>query len=279
MPEKKIFVTKMSGEMAEFDEQKLRNSLMRSGAAEKEVETIIDQVNASLFEGMSTRAIYKIAFSLLRKKSRPAASRYKLKKAIFELGPTGFPFEKYIGELMKFQGYKISVGNIIAGNCVNHEVDILAELEDSYFMVECKFHHEQGQFCSVKIPLYIQARFTDIIANWLKQTGDGEKKHRGGLVTNTRFSADALAYGECMGLLMISWDYPANNSLRHNIDKYKLYPVTSLMSITNHEKKSLLEKGIILSKSIIGQEQILTELNISEERISRIIREAKILCE
>lgn len=279
MPDKKIFVTKMSGEMAEFDEQKLRNSLKRSGAAEQEIETILGQVTASLYEGISTRSIYKIAFSLLRKKSHPAASRYKLKKAIFELGPTGFPFEKYIGELMKFQGYKITVGSIVAGNCINHEVDILAELEENYIMMECKFHQEQGQFCTVKIPLYIYARFKDIESNWKKQTGDGEKKHLGGLVTNTRFSADALTYGECMGLLMVSWDYPANNSLRHNIDKYKLYPVTSLMTITNHEKKALLEKGIVLGKSLIGNEQALLDMNIKEERIRRIVNEAKILCE
>lgn len=279
MPDKKIFVTKMSGEMAEFDGQKLRNSLKRSGAAEKEIETILEQVTASLYEGISTRAIYKIAFALLRKKSHPAASRYKLKKAIFELGPTGFPFEKYVGELMKFQGYKTTIGSIVAGNCVNHEVDILAELADSYIMVECKFHHEQGQFCTVKIPLYIYARFKDIETNWKKQTGDGEKKHLGGLVTNTRFSADALTYGECMGLLMISWDYPANNSLRLNIDKYKLYPVTSLMTITNHEKKALLEKGIVLGKTLIGNEQALADMNIKEERILRIVNETKILCE
>jgi hypothetical protein len=278
MFDNKILVTKMSGETALFDEQKLRQSLTRSGAGEEEIATILRQVKSKLYEGIKTREIYKIAFSLLSKKMRPAASRYKLKRAIFELGPTGFPFEKYIGELLRVQGFEIKIGSFMQGHCVKHEIDIIAEKEGEYIMLECKFHHEQGQFCNVKNPLYIHSRFKDIEIVLKQQPSFENKILSGGLVTNTRFSADALQYGTCINMFMLGWDYPNGNGLKHRIDQYRLYPITALMTITNYEKKALLNKGIILCKKLRENEIVLRELNFSETRIAKVISEAGLLC-
>jgi hypothetical protein len=278
MQENKISVTKMSGERALFDEQKLRQSLIGSGAGQAESDAIIQQVRAKLYEGIKTNIIYKIAFSLLSKKQRPAASRYKLKKAIFELGPTGFPFEKYIGELLKSTGYKITVGSFVQGHCVKHEVDIIAEKDDQHIILEFKFHSEQGQICSVKIPLYIHSRFKDIEMVLKEQPAFEKKILSGGLVTNTRFSADALQYGTCMNMFMLSWDYPVNNGLKNRIDKLQLYPITALMTLTNYEKKMLLNKGIILCKDLPQNEALLKDLDFSTIRIAKVMSEALALC-
>jgi hypothetical protein len=278
MQENKISVTKMSGERALFDEQKLRQSLIGSGAGQAESDAIIQQVRAKLYEGIKTKSIYKIAFSLLSKKQRPAASRYKLKKAIFELGPTGFPFEKYIGELLKSTGYKITVGSFVQGHCVKHEVDIIAEKHEQHIILECKFHSEQGQICSVKIPLYIHSRFKDIEMVLTEQPAFEKKILSGGLVTNTRFSADALQYGTCMNMFMLSWDYPVNNGLKNRIDKLRLYPITALMTLTNYEKKLLLNKGIILCKDLPRNETLLKDLDFSAIRIDKVMSEAVALC-
>ncbi len=278
MHRKKIYVTKMSGEQTLFDEKKLRQSLFHSGADKAGVDKIIQHVKSELYDGISTKTIHKIAVSQLQKRSIPAASRYKLKKAIFDMGPTGFPFEQYMGELMKLQGYTITVGSVLQGHCVKHEVDIIAEKDNRYMLLECKFHSMQGQFCNIKNPLYINARFKDIEIELKGQAPFAQKYLSGGLITNTRFSTDALQYGKCMGMFMLSWDYPVNNSLKQMIDKQNLYPVTGLMTLTKYEKNILLNSGIILCKQLPGNESLLKSLNFSELRIGKIINEAHNLC-
>ena len=47
-----------------------------------------------LYPGITTKEIYRRAFSMLRKASAHLAAEYKLKKAFQELGPSGYPFEK-----------------------------------------------------------------------------------------------------------------------------------------------------------------------------------------
>ena len=52
--------------MEAFSEEKLANSLRRSGADEATIEFVLADVKAALFEGMSTKRIYDMAFALLR---------------------------------------------------------------------------------------------------------------------------------------------------------------------------------------------------------------------
>jgi hypothetical protein len=275
MSRKKVYVTKMSGEPALFDEKKLRQSLFQAGADKKGIDKIIRQIKSELYDGISTERIHKMAVSQLQKRSIPAASRYKLKKAIFELGPTGFPFEKYMGELLRLEGYTITIGSVLQGHCIKHEVDIIAEKDNQYILLECKFHSMQGQFCNVKNPLYINARFRDIEVELKQQKRFDQKKLSGGLITNTRFSSDALQYGNCVGMFMLSWDHPVNNGIKQMIDKHNLYPITGLMTLTKYEKNVLLNYGIILCKQLPGKEPLLRSLNFSETRIPKIIKEAR----
>ena len=79
-----VDVVKASGETAAFDPQKLLNSLKRSGAEEQVAGEILDSIQHKLFEGMTTKAIYREAHRLLRKRSRSVAGRYSLKRAIME---------------------------------------------------------------------------------------------------------------------------------------------------------------------------------------------------
>lgn len=273
-----IFITKASGESVPFSESKLQNSLQRSGADKEQIEKISTEVRAKLYPGISTKNIYRIAFGLLKHSSKPVAAKYNLKRAIMELGPSGFPFEKFIGEILSFQGYLIKVGDIVEGQCVNHEIDVIAEKGEHHYMIECKYHNRLGTVCDVKIPLYIQARFKDVESAWLKLPGHGTKFHQGWVVTNTRFTSDAIQYGKCAGLKLIGWDYPNENSLRGQIDSLGLYPITCLTSLSKQEKQVLLEKKTVLCKEICANENILLELGIKFSRIKKIMEEATELC-
>ncbi|ELR69211.1 hypothetical protein C900_05282 [Fulvivirga imtechensis AK7] len=265
----------MSGEKDAFDVFKLKHSLEKSGAGDELVRKIIEEVKSSLYEGISTKKIYKQAFSLLRKNSRPAAARYALKKAIMELGPTGYPFENFIGEILKYQGFLVKVGVIVKGHCVNHEVDVIAEKGTKHFMVECKFHRDQGRHCDVKVPLYIHSRFKDIERQWKKHPDHESKIHQGWIFTNTRFTSDAIQYSSCMGLALVGWDYPRKGSLKERIDIAGLHPVTCLTTLTRHEKQLLLEKNIVLCRQLDSQSQLLSEIGVVKARHSAVIKEVE----
>lgn len=273
------FVTKMSGEKVLFDEKRFRNSLKRSNADPDTIEEVVEKIKTELYDLIPTKEIYRMAFSMLRKKAGSSASRYKLKRAILELGPSGFPFEKYVSELLKFRNYQTSVGEIVKGHCVSHEIDIIADKEDRHLIIECKFHSDQHRFCDVKVPLYIHSRFRDVETELRKKKEFQGKTILGGLVTNTRFSSDALQYGQCMGLFMLSWDHPGEKSLKSIIDRSGLHPVTSLLTITMEEKNQLLSRGIVLCKTLADDPSILRNMNISENRMRKIVEEVKEICE
>ena len=276
--EEHIEVIKSSGEKMKFSLEKLRASLNRSGADKKTVDQIIDKVRDELYQGISTKEIYNRAFALLKKKKSYFASKYKLKKAIYELGPTGFPFENFIATIFKYTGYKTVVGEILQGKCVTHEIDVVANKNGDTTIVECKFHSEEGRNCNVKVPLYIAARFNDVKEHWTSKPKK-IKLNSGWVVTNTRFTEDALQYGKCIGLKLLSWDYPKEDALKNIIDRLGLYPITVSTLLTNREKQFLLSRDVVLCRDLIGDSFYLDHLGISEIRKERILNEINQLCQ
>ncbi|NLR63315.1 ATPase [Chitinophaga varians] len=274
-----ILVTKSDGTIVPFSVEKIRRSLKRSGAANETIEHIINELYKRLYPNISTRTIYKTAYDILKKSSRQVAGRYKLKRAIFELGPSGFPFEQYIAELFRQAGYSAITNRVMTGHCVTHEVDIYAVKDKKFCVIECKYHQLQGTHCDVKIPLYIQSRFKDI--EWhMKETNDSQhQEYQGWLITNTRITPDATQYAACMGLNMLSWDYPADRGLKDVVDKTGLYPITCLSTLSRHEKYMLLEKGIVLCRSLTEKPDHLSGIGITGPRYFTVLTEAQHLCE
>ena len=271
-------VMKASGESEPFDENKLRHSLRKAGADQQITDKIIHSIQRILFEGITTEKIYKEAFKQLRQYSNSSAGRYKLKEALLELGPSGYPFEKFIGELLNRLGYQTDTGVIVDGNCVSHEIDVIAEKDDEHFMIECKFHNRKGHKCNVKIPLYIQSRFKDVERNWRSQPGHEDKQHQGWVVTNTRFTTDALQYGKCAGLKLLSWDYPENNGLKDLISHVHLHPITSLTTLSNQKKKLLLEQNVVFCKQICEDKQVLKSIGLDNHTMNKVFEEAMDIC-
>jgi hypothetical protein len=144
-------------------------------------------------------------------------------------------------------------------------------------MVECKYHHP-GRVCDVKIPLYIQARFKDVEEQWRLIPGHGTKFHQGWLVTNTRFTSDALRYGQCAGLHLMSWDHPVKESLKERIDRSGLYPLTCLSSLTRTEKQQLLDLGVVLCKEICKKPALLSRAGVRPARFDAVLKEGAELC-
>jgi hypothetical protein len=272
MKDTQYLIEKSSGDLAQFSEEKLVKSLLNSGASEEQALLVLNEVKKHLANGYSTRKIFKLAFKLLKKYSRQSASKYKLKEGIMELGPAGFAFEKFIAELMSAQGYRVEVGSFVKGRCVKHEIDVIAKNENQTIYIECKYHNLLHIKCDVKIPLYIRSRYNDIL-----EKNDIEN-FEGWLVTNTKFSEDAFVYGTCAGLTLMSWDEPKGAGLKTIIDQQKLFPITCLTLLTKEEKEILLNKGIVLVKTLHENKKLLAGIIQSSARLIKIEEEITNLC-
>ena len=265
-----IQVKKNTGELQPFDVEKLINSLKRSGASDEIVQTTVDEIISQLYPGIPTRKIYKTAFNILRKKSLLVSSHYKLKEAILELGPTGYPFEILIARLFERAGYKVSNGVLMDGVCIQHEVDVLAKNGKSIEIVECKFHNRNDLKNDVKVPLYINSRYIDIV----QYNSNRDENFKCWLATNTRFTEDAIKYSKCAGISLIGWDYPERNNLKERIGASGLYPITTLNKLTKKEKSLLIDKGIIFCEDILKQKDRVEDI-LHYKSTNAIIKEAR----
>lgn len=277
--EKQYFeITKSSGEKVRFSMAKLEKSLKHSGASDALVEEIVQQVQDELYPGITTREIHNRAFSLLKKKKSVYASKYKLKKAIYELGPSGFPFERFISGILHFSGYETKVGEVVQGTCVPHEIDVMAYKNGTLNIIECKFHGEDGLKCNVKIPLYINSRYKDVKGPLEAKKEKYFEDTLGWVVTNTRFTVDAHDYGKCAGLYLLSWDHPKDDGLKERIDRLRLYPITVSTLLSNREKQFLLNRDVVLCRQLVHDSFYLDHLGVSNGRKQRILNEMKSLC-
>jgi hypothetical protein len=273
-----VEIIKANGDRVPFNTNKLILSLKRAHASEQNIQQIVNKVESKIYEGMTTKAIYQMAFKILKSKSRVSASKYKLKKALMELGPSGFPFEKLVGKLLEHEGFATQVGVIVEGECVQHEIDVIAQKGDNHYMIECKYHNDKNRVCDVKIPLYIHARFLDVEKQWERQEGHEGKLHKGGVYSNTRFTTDAIQYGTCAGLLLTSWNYPIGNGLKDRIDQSGLHPLTALTTLTKAEKNKLLDTGIVLCKEVHENPEVLNKIGLSKARYKKVLEDSKELC-
>jgi ATP cone domain/Restriction endonuclease len=272
-----IYVVKADGTKELFDIDKLERSLKKAGASSKSVQDIIEHIKAHLKKEISTHDLYKHAFELLHKEDKPIALKYSLKRAIMELGPSGFPFEDFVAEIFRHKGYTAETGKIVRGFCVEHEVDVVAWNDEKLIMVEAKFHNELGVKSDLKIALYVKARFDDLRKMTFRY-GKERQLDEGWLVTNTKFTSTAIEYGSCQGgLRMIGWNYPPVGNLHDMILESKLHPLTCLLSLNGREKKYLLDKGVVLCKTILLNQDILLELGFNAPKIQKIIDEIESL--
>lgn len=253
---------------------------MRSGADSEMVERIVDHITTELHNGMRTSAIYKHAYSILKRNKYPVAIRYSLRKAVMELGPSGFPFEKFVAEILRGKGYTARTGVILPGFCVSHEVDVLMEKDNKHIFVECKFHNQQGIKTDVKVALYVHARFLDLQKGHdLKEAGSVPRVHEGWVVTNTKLTGDAIQYANCAGLTIIGWDYPEQGNLQDLILETGVHPLTFLSTLSTHEKIALLEKGIVLCNDLKKDSTHLKAIGISDDQIKKVVNEIDRVCQ
>lgn len=271
-------IVKRDGTVVAFNRSILEQSLARTGASKEVVRDIAKQVERQLRDGDTTSSVYKQAFAFLSERSKHSAMRYSLKQALFKFGPTGFPFEKFIGELFRRKGYVVSTNVHLRGSCVSHEVDVFAARPDGTerTAMEIKFHNDMHTRSDVKSVLYVKSRFDDLLG---KPSSFFRGKATGAVdsclfITNTKFTRNALQYATCAGVPLLGWGYPYNNNLQNWIQEVDVHPVTCLPSISLSIARQLFDQGIVTCQKLLDQSEVVQSLPNADS----IMEEASILC-
>lgn len=291
-----IQVIKQSGEIEPLREEKIKSCVARVGGSYELGEKITKEITKKLPPKITSEELYKRVFERLKKENPLFSIKLNLKKAIFDLGPSGFPFEKYFSELLKFFGYKTEINLFLEGKCVKHEIDILAtksrtradytqtdvdgalinagmsQMVEDKFLIECKFHQRWGTKCEVQTPLYVFSRVLDI-------NDKNNTNYTPWLATNTRLTFDAIDYSECQNIKITSWRYPFCESLEQMIEKSKKYPITILISGNFQIYQKLISQNIVLAEDLLKYEKnyIQRVINLSGRITENLFNEAKML--
>ena len=267
-------IKKSDGELEAFDPAKLEHSLAHAGASSTMRARILAHVVQQLHPGMVTEEIYHHAFQMLREhESAPVAARYSMKRAVFALGPSGFPFESFLAEVFRGHGWSVQTEVTLTGRCAPHEVDVLMEKDGHRVGIEAKFHNDPSGKTDIKDALYVYARYEDL----KKAPMASSRVDEGYLVTNTRFTRNAIRYAQCSNLRLIGWDYPRTRGLLNLIEEAKVHPLTCLTTLSESEKRRFMDKKIVLCKHVQAP-HLLQDFGIKPDRIMKVMEEAKLLC-
>lgn len=266
-------VKKNSGEIVSYNRNKLISSLQNSGATREIAEQIIQEVEAQFYNGISSRQIFRIAFKKLKSYSKAHAARYNLKNGILKLGPAGFYFEKFIARIFELEGYQTITNVFLEGNCITHEIDLIVKKESHLAMIECKFHGSQEIKTDVKVPMYILSRFNDVKNKNYTVFTDNERLSKCWLVTNNKFTSEAIKFAECSDLLLLSWNYPEGNSLKDLVNKFHVYPITCLTTLSQAEKEILLLEEILTVHDFVHKRKHNSKLRLSQNRLKNVSKE------
>lgn len=264
-------ILKANGNREEFSDEKVLNSIRRAGINEEAQLAVLQEVKSHLYDDIPSSEIYARIIDSLSTNYRYARTKYSLKWGLMMLGPTGYPFEDFVSKVLEETGYTTQVRQSVFGKCIRHEIDVIAEKEGKKIMVEAKYHNSPGSRSEIHVALYTSARFQDV-----KEKFSFDEAW---IVTNTKATADAVTYAECVGMKIISWSHPAGGSLRDLIEKSGLHPITILSTLTLDQKKVLLGKHFVMCKDLRDNPDALSELSLSDEHKTKVLEELHFVCD
>lgn len=274
-----LYVIDSMGTREPFSFKKVYRSAIRSGASRDVARKIAKNIVREIYPEITTAEIFKKVKKQLGLVSLGAATAFNLKEGMRRLGPTGFPFEKYIGEILRDSGFDVQLNQIIPGVCCSYEIDFIAKKENILYIGECKYHNIPSGRIHLDIALANHARFLDIRAGNFFSKIFKKVEMKSLLVTNTKFSKEAIKYSKCVGVELLGWNYPKGNGLEHLIDTHKLYPITVLSSLDPHLADILASRKIMLAKDLlkIDIEKFSREEGMPQEKLKILVRETKAL--
>ncbi|MFH1671607.1 MAG: restriction endonuclease [Candidatus Portnoybacteria bacterium] len=271
-------VINSNNEKEPFSFAKVYMSLRNVGASGKSAQKIAKIIQKESYPGIETSKIHQKIRSLLAEDLK-SSIRFSLKEGIRKLGPTGFSFEKFVGEVFQKLGYKVNINQHLPGNCLSdYEIDFVARKNKLIYIGECKYRNLSGDKVHSKDVLMNQARFLDILKGtyFKKEKGVNIKTI---LVTNEKFTTRSIEYANCSNMDLLGWKHPKGRGLEYLIEQNNLFPITILPSLGGRLKDVFSLKKMMLAKDVlkINPRQFSRKYKISPGKVDRLFKEARIL--
>lgn len=262
-------IIKKSGLIEVFDENKLIKSLINVGVDYELAQKICEKIYNKIPDLIRADELWKMALKELKRYHLGFATKYNIKKAIYNLGPSGYPFERYVAKILAEYGYETIINEWVEGECSSYEIDIVAIKNGERYIVECKFHNQEGIKTDIKTVLYVFGRWVDIKVKYpyLKSW----------LATNTKLSEEGIKFAECKNIKIIAWKYPPNESLENLIEEKAVYPITILLSGNKFIYRKLIENNFVIIQDLFRYkpEEISKITDVELNKIKKLIEEAK----
>lgn len=270
-----MYIIKASGEKEKYKPQKIMRTVLRAGADKNLAQEVIQKIEPFVYEGMPTKEILKLVRKFLSQKEKTVAAKYNLKKAIMQMGPSGFNFEKLVERILQKDGYTTSTPLATKGRCAQHEIDVVAKKGNFIYDIECKYRNARGIYVGLQTALYVWARHQDLVSGFKNKTCP--KFTQAWLWCNTRFSSQVIQYAGCADMKLTSWDYPKKEGLRDLLEKNKFYPITVLTSLSQKDKANLFKNNIILIQDLLSQDlkKIQAKTKIDSNKLKNWIDQSK----
>lgn len=266
-------IIKKNGEREKFNEEKFCNNLINLGLDKEAASKICKKIYEKIPSEISSFQLFKITLNELKKENIGLALKYNLREAIYKLGPTGFPFEKYFGKILAHYGYETFANFWVDGACLNYEIDILAMKDKEKFIIECKYHRDRNIKTDLKTVLYVFGRWVDINEKF--------PELKPWLVTNTKITSEGIEFANCKKIKITAWKFPENESLEKLIEAKALYPITILIRTPFNIIRKLIENNFVLIQdfNFYSLEDIHKRTNIDLQVLKKIKSEIDALLE
>ncbi len=270
-----VSVTKANGTKQLYDPEKIIQICLRLGASHKEAVQIEQKIAWKLYEGISTQKILQMIFAFMRKPKPAVRHLFDLRRGI-SLMVSKPEFEVYVRVVLAQSGFMVQPNTILRGLCGEHEVDAIASRNGVTYLVEAKHHANYHALTGLDESRIARAIIEDVTEGYQNGTST-LKVDRAMIVTNTRFSDHALAYGGCRGILQVGWASPEEFSLKEIINKHKLYPLSCLRGVSVETRLRLVDAGIVLIKQLLQQDSRYLErkLGLPREAVVSIMEKAR----
>jgi len=266
-----VYVTKFDGTRQPFDKNKIVRTCLRMGATNAVAESIAEDIENRVYDGIETKKILQMIFKHLRKHKPVTRHQIDLRKALSLLSPAP-DFERFVQLLLSEHGYEVTSNQIIQGRCVEHEVDAVARKNGKTCIVEVKHHYKYHTPTSLDVSRISRAVFEDVTEAY--QLGLNNLKIDYALIVcNTKLSEHAKRYADCRGISHIGWSSPPNRDLQTMIEEKKLYPITLLKGLNTETRNKLASNGVILLKQLTEKtpKELRKQTRVPKEKLRSII--------
>ncbi len=245
------------------------------GVNRKIADEVVGRVEKRLYDGIPTSKILEITFRLLRSYKPAIRHLLDLRRGL-SLMDSKPEFENFVRILLANSGFEVSTNRLLAGKCVEHEVDAIARKGGVTYFVEAKHHVNYHTPTGLDESRIARAILEDVSEGF--QCGSCDLKiDRAMIVTNTRYSEHARRYGKCRNILLIGWSSPANLSLQSMIEEENLYPLSCLRGLKHKTKTKLINSGIVVMKQLFEEKPstLARKTGVPKETIKQITEKAE----